>query len=686
MLNKLKENGNKYYQFHEDYNAYKIRCREADPIGYDVVFAEEDNDSQGEIEIMGPNVHEVQDEIVEEEDADNTELKENIDYENNDPVKKYQFQYNRSLCMTNKYPETSVSCNETISVAPGEGKVPKDILSEEDWDLKAFPHLNNADGSNGKDCMRSTRLTDQNYFIQRICNKEERFARSPAYMYAAVGYLEKKQLQRNINIANTRGKEVVSETGEKSYVLEDGYRVLDNIKNTPRYWKQAKHEMLAKLDNLGPFHLFFTLSCGDMRWDENFGAVLQDKGWDVKYTMKQDEEHNWDTIVEARKSEDDNYKPIKQFIKEDLDETVHELVRNNVLTATRYFQHRVKQFISKVMMGKNNPMNVKYFTYKVEFQDRGAGHIHGTLWLNIEKIEKLELDNGERPFSQLTAAFRKFRKNENLNNKEKESIAAFIEQYTTVSIHEGTVGREVAKIAQEVNKHHHTKTCRKHDSTCRFNYPRYPSPHTIIVEPCQGMSPVEKDNLLAKYQMVLRRVKTILDDENAVDSILEKYQKQQESTQEYKSNIEQRIREMVNMAGVDYNEYLKALGTGRSGYSVVQQRDIDETFINSYNSEWIRAWNANLDIQVVLDYFAVITYVTDYYAKDDTGTMEVIKAALQQADAEDVKEKMKVVSNAFLTHRQMGEAEAVYKLLPSMTLKNSNVACQWVSLGRKEER
>merc|ERR1712082_56045 len=66
--------------------------------------------------------------------------------------------------------------------------------------------------------------------------------------------------------------------------------------------------------------------------------------------------------------------------------------------------------------------------------------------------------------------------------------------------------------------------------------------------------------------------------------------------------------------------------------------------------------------------------------------MEVIKAALEQADAGDVKEKMKVVSNAFLTHRQMGEAEAVYKLLPSMTLKNSNVACQWVSLGLKEER
>ena len=93
-----------------------------------------------------------------------------------------------------------------------------------------------------------------------------------------------------------------------------------------------------------------------------------------------------------------------------------------------------------------------------------------------------------------------------------------------------------------------------------------------------------------------------------------------------------------------------------------------------------------MDIQVVLDYFAVITYVTDYYSKDDTGTMEVIKAALEQSDAKDVKEKMRTVSNAFLTHRQMGEAEAVYKLLPSMTLKKSSVGCQWVSVGRKEER
>ena len=69
----------------------------------------------------------------------------------------------------------------------------------------------------------------------------------------------------------------------------------------------------------------------------------------------------------------------------------HELIRGNVLLATRYFNQRVKKFFSKIVMGKNNPMIVEYYTYKVEFQERGAGHIHGTLWLDLSAIENLVL-------------------------------------------------------------------------------------------------------------------------------------------------------------------------------------------------------------------------------------------------------------------------------------------------------
>ena len=60
-------------------------------------------------------------------------------------------------------------------------------------------------------------MTDQNYFIQRLCNKEKRFAKSAAYTYAAVAYIEKKQINRNINLAGTRGREVVSNDGGKTF-------------------------------------------------------------------------------------------------------------------------------------------------------------------------------------------------------------------------------------------------------------------------------------------------------------------------------------------------------------------------------------------------------------------------------------------------------------------------------------
>ena len=42
-----------------------------------------------------------------------------------------------------------------------------------------------------------------------------------------------------------------------------------------------------------------------------------------------------------------------------------------------------------VVMGTDNPMVVEYYTYKVEFQERGAGHIYGTLRLKLDMMERL---------------------------------------------------------------------------------------------------------------------------------------------------------------------------------------------------------------------------------------------------------------------------------------------------------
>ena len=44
------------------------------------------------------------------------------------------------------------------------------------------------------------------------------------------------------------------------------------------------------------------------------------------------------------------------------------------------------------IMDKNNPMCVKNYTTKVEFQGRGAPHNHGTIWIDMEKMEFMFVD------------------------------------------------------------------------------------------------------------------------------------------------------------------------------------------------------------------------------------------------------------------------------------------------------
>ena len=110
------------------------------------------------------------------------------------------------------------------------------------------------------------------------------------------------------------------------------------------------------------------------------------------------------------------------------------------------------------------------------------------------------------------------------------------------------------------------------------------------------------------------------------------------------------------------DEYLEALQYSQLGYGIVLQRDIDELFQNPFNVEWLRAWNGNMDIQICLDFHAVITYITDYIEKPDTAMQELIREVLEKDSSNSVKDRMKAVANVFLTTRQMGEAEAIFRL------------------------
>ena len=126
--------------------------------------------------------------------------------------------------------------------------------------------------------------------------------------------------------------------------------------NCSRYWSKKKLELFAKVENCGPFHMFFTLSCGDYRFNENFTSLLQDEKITFIFRNGQEE-----VLI--------NDMTIEDFLSQN--SSKHEHIRRNILTSTRNFQHRLKTFIKKIVMNSCGPMNVRYYSYRIEFQMRG---------------------------------------------------------------------------------------------------------------------------------------------------------------------------------------------------------------------------------------------------------------------------------------------------------------------------
>ena len=167
MLELLKKKGNIHYQFYDDYNIYTERCRDEDSRGYTVIFDEETevmhDISKSNKKRKGKNANSEEEEISIEEILENEYLKK-------DPVRRYQFkEYNKSICMSNMYPE--VAPENSVIVAPGEGKAPKNVLYDHDWDIKAFPHLNSPDGKYGLHHSRITRLSNQFISFREFATK-----------------------------------------------------------------------------------------------------------------------------------------------------------------------------------------------------------------------------------------------------------------------------------------------------------------------------------------------------------------------------------------------------------------------------------------------------------------------------------------------------------------------------------
>ena len=293
------------------------------------------------------------------------------EYTKTDPIKKFQFDYDEHVALTREDPTAVFDANKLtkknypaatnnfVNVAPGEGQIPVSVLKEKEWDIKTYPHLY-PDGKYGMSADRKVKLSHQQYFRQRLFNIDKRFANDAGYLFSALWNIENLQLERNISMAYTHGSKQTTSQGSRTYEVKDSYHVLDNIPDTPEYWKKKKYEILAKLDNFGPFQSFFTLSCADKRWEENFGSLLHEVDVQVHYENDSlTDEIKIYVTVNGETMALEEYLTDRRYC----DDSRHTLIRKNVNMATRDFDNRVKEFRKHIVMSKENSMNVKLFKY-----------------------------------------------------------------------------------------------------------------------------------------------------------------------------------------------------------------------------------------------------------------------------------------------------------------------------------
>ena len=103
-------------------NMYETRCRETDPLNYHMVFdqsesTENPKGKNNELKVSIIN-DEVTDLIQDFEDMDETE-KDELDYIKNDPVRKFQFPYDKSVCLVDNHPEAALKENREQDINVG---------------------------------------------------------------------------------------------------------------------------------------------------------------------------------------------------------------------------------------------------------------------------------------------------------------------------------------------------------------------------------------------------------------------------------------------------------------------------------------------------------------------------------------------------------------------------------------
>ena len=477
--------------------------------------------------------------------------------------------------------------DKVFTFAPGEGQHPLSLYQDKDAEYLCFPTIFCGQTPPNRD----ERLVPVHYsdiVKWELRSIDRRAAQSVPNIFFKHKKLQMKQISDKVNLAvrrcKKRGQKITAaEARDSSYLdklvnLDEGYYIFRQLRNSPAYLETRKKDIFAMIRQLSLPTWFMSLSAADTRWTDllRMLAKLNDG---IDYSEKELENLSWQEKTK--------------------------LVQKDPVTCSRYFDHRVQEFLNTVLKSSCEPIGklLDYF-YRVEFQQRGSPHIHMLVW--IENAPTLE------------------------TNSEGE-IVQFVDKYLTCN----TDNEKTANLVG-LQSHKHSKTCRKKGKPiCRFGFPLPPLPRTML------LYPLEED--------------------------FDKYKKKNtdllKAMNEYKDNVDMTFEEFLeNIAKMDFDDYIKCIRSSLKAPKVFLKRKTKDMRINLFNEGILLAWKANLDIQIVLEPYGCASYIVGYISKSQRGMSAQLDAAAKEARKGnlDLKKQVRHIGNVFSNCVEVSAQEAVY--------------------------
>ncbi|MCG8622659.1 MAG: helitron helicase-like domain-containing protein, partial [Proteobacteria bacterium] len=307
-------------------------------------------------------------------------------------------------------------------------------------------------------------------------------------------------------------------------------------------------------------------------------------------------------------------------------------LRSNPVTAARMFQYRLETFVITFLKSKSNPIGcVTEYVIRIEFQARGSPHAHSLYW--IKDAPKIGYSNDK-------------------------DVKSFIDNYVSCSLPE--CDEQLRNLVEGLQVHRHSQSCRR-KAGCRFKYPKPPSASTLI-----SREPLDNCQQQIDFAVkILTTVKQVLQDKDVPTDVT--------------------IQELLTTARVTLDDYTKALSISKSGESIVLKRQPSERNVNCYSPSILRAWQANMDIQYVINAYACVMYIASYVLKAEKGMGELLKQAAKELHQGNTRQQLNKLGSVFLTNREVSAQEAVYRVL-SIPLRRCSRTTIFLNTDHKNSR